>query len=667
MNCPLCPGALDSVYSTTGVELDRCRGCGAVWFDRGEVYLFFRDRAPLAAAVEAAKAAARLTDKKSPRTGKTLLQCALPAGGGSAYLDVGGGLLVPGDAIKALNRARALDLRFLTTTTQRPQELPRLPNLPMRSFATLVGLYGLLSLLLITLSLFAGVAPGIALLIATVVVLIQFALGPFFMDLSLRMLYKMRFVEARELPSHLQSFVTRVSREQGMRFPRFGIIDDQAPNAFTYGHTPQNARLVITSGLYELLEPAELEAVVAHEIGHAKHWDMAVMTFAQLVPMLLYYLYRAALSAKPRDSRARGVTTGVAVGAYLLYIVSEYVVLWLSRTRELYADRFAGEVTRSPAALARGLVKIAYGLAGRGQATDQAQSGARAKAIGALGIFDAGAAQTLAVSSYRVDSAAAAKTGGGGGYTIDREGLKGAMKWDLWNPWATYYEIHSTHPLTARRLLQLSAQSRKLGEEPFVLFDLPQPESYWDEFLVDVGVTFLPVLVFVATILIGFAWPGVWGFGLLAVAAAMAVKLRFRYPTSAFPEMSVQTLLKEVKVSDIRPVPCRLQGTVRGKGVPGLIWSEDFVLQDDTGIMMIDHRQPLAIWEWIWGWMRGDSLIGEHVAVVGWYRRAPVPYVELAEFTVAGKRRRSYLRHFRWATVALVAALGVLALLASPA
>src|SRR5207253_2479236 len=109
--------------------------------------------------------------------------------------------------------------------------------------------------------------------------------------LSLRWMYTMRWVEADQLPEHLQQFVGRVCQEHNMKFPAFGIIDDGAPQAFTYGHHPNNARVVISRGLFELLEPEEVDAVVGHELGHAHNWDMALMTLANLVPLLLFYIY----------------------------------------------------------------------------------------------------------------------------------------------------------------------------------------------------------------------------------------------------------------------------------------------------------------------------------------------------------------------------------------
>ena len=177
-------------------------------------------------------------------------------------------------------------------------------------------------------------------------------------------------------------------------------------------------------------------------------------------------------------------------------------------------------------------------------------------------------------------------------------------------------------------------------------------------------VTFLPYILLVGSIGYTLAGGPLMNIGGAVVLFGLASlwKLRFRYPRAAFPEMSVETLLHQVEVSNIRPVPCTLEGKVRGKGVPGLIWSDDFVMQDDTGIIFIDHRQPLAIWEWIWGWLRGDSLIGGHVRVKGWYRRSPMPFIEIKEFTVDGKRRRSYLWMFRYFTTFVIIGIGLLLL-----
>ena len=144
------------------------------------------------------------------------------------------------------------------------------------------------------------------------IIILQFALGPWLMDLALRWIYKFSWVPVEQLPAHLRDFVTRVAAEQNMKVPWFGLIHDGAPNAFTYGHHPGNMRIVITQGILDLLEPEEVEGVVAHEIGHGKNWDMLLMTVVQLVPLLLYFLYRTAMRMGDRGKDG-GYRVAVAV------------------------------------------------------------------------------------------------------------------------------------------------------------------------------------------------------------------------------------------------------------------------------------------------------------------------------------------------------------------
>jgi Zn-dependent protease with chaperone function len=478
---------------------------------------------------------------------------------------------------------------------------------------------------------------------------------------------------------HLRDFVTRVCAEQGMKVPSFGLIHDGAPNAFTYGHTPSNMRVVITQGILDLLEPAEVEGVVAHELGHGKNWDMLLMTVVQLVPLVMYYLYRTAMQFGGRGKEG-GYRVAVAVGAYVLYIASEYIVLWFSRCREYYADRFAGRVTGNPNALASALVKIGYGLAARGEhaaeeAAEDKKDKKKAKkatipaldGIGALGIFDRKSAVAMVASS-----AAGVGLGAAGAGSIRKENLKSAMQWDLWNPWATFYELNSTHPLVAHRLEYLSDQAVVMGQEPFVVFDRRKPESYWDDFAVDLLVMLLPVLLLLVGLVAaaglglfalgpeaGKAWLGLAALPLIGLGVGSLVKTWFTYRGDYFAPLSVSGLLHKVKVSAVRPVPARMRGTIIGKGVPGLIWSEDFMMQDGTGILFLDYRQPLRIWDWLFGLLRAGQFAGKDVEAVGWFRRSPVPYLELKSITVDGVTRNCYARHFKYAWAVLLVAAGI--------
>jgi heat shock protein HtpX len=138
-------------------------------------------------------------------------------------------------------------------------------------------------------------------------------------------------------------------------------------------------------------------------------------------------------------------------------------------------------------------------------------------------------------------------------------------------------------------------------------------------------------------------------------------KTNFAYRRTFFPHLSVAALLHKVKVSEVRPVPATLTGTIIGKGVPGLVYSEDFVLQDRTGIMFLDYRQPLALWNFLFGLFRAGAYQGKDVRVTGWYRRAPVPFLEVNRVEVLDGSlppRRCYSYHARLALGFVLAVVG---------
>jgi hypothetical protein len=333
-----------------------------------------------------------------------------------------------------------------------------------------------------------------------------------------------------------------------------------------------------------------------------------------------------------------------------LYRFSQYVVLFLSRAREYYADRFSGEITRDPNALARGLVKIAYGLAAarREEAEEKARSPVRA--IAPLGIFDPQAALHLAAAS-------------GGGEGFSREDMVGAMQWDLWNPWAGFYELASTHPLPAKRIKALGDLASHYEQRPLVSFNAAKPESYWDEFAVDVLFMKLPILLpLVALAFTGPSFvqnPG-WAVGLAmgAFGVGSLIRTLFAYRGGLFPEVSVASILKKVKVSAIRSHPVTLKGRIIGRGIPGLIYSEDLVLQDATGFIFFDYRQPWRVLDFWFGLFRTPGLIGGDVVVEGWYRRAPMPYVEMKRLEHDGRVHRCYTYHAKLIVSILVLAIG---------
>jgi Zn-dependent protease with chaperone function/Zn-finger nucleic acid-binding protein len=719
MKCPGCDQpSLVETMAKGGLLVDVCKKCKGVWLDRGKVFLLSRKPKELERMLAPDTDEPVLSDRRCPRCEVNLQE--------TSFLrkdllvdrcpECEGYWFDAGELTKAMEADRhafeletedlafsgppdPLDTSFDASDSSRDERahdrlrdlasgmLP-LPNLLLRSASVVVLLYGILGLVLIALAELHVLPASLAVGIGLAIIILQFVFGPWLMDLALRWIYRFSWVPLDQLPSHLRDFVVRVTGEQNMKVPSFGLIHDGAPNAFTYGHHPNNMRIVISQGILDLLEPAEIEGVVAHEIGHGKNWDMLLMTVVQLVPLLLYFLYRTAMQMgnRGKDNAYRIV---VAVGAYVLYIVSEYMVLWFSRCREYYADRFAGKVTGNPNALASALVKIGYGLAARGQSQpveageateteDKKSKGGKKSgvpsldAIGALGIFDRKSAVAMVAASASVGYDTGGAAGGTATITpkVSKENLKSAMQWDLWNPWATFYELGSTHPLVAHRLQYLSDQAAFMGDEPYIVFDRRKPESYWDEFLVDVLVMFLPLVglavgmgIALALGLTGLAGSrailSLIGLPVLGLGVGSFIKTLLMYRGDYFSPLSVAGLLHKVKVSNVRPVPARMRGTIIGRGVPGLIWSEDFVMRDATGILFLDYRQPLRIWEWLFGLFRAGEFAGKPVEAIGWFRRAPLPYLELKSITVDGVTRNSYARHARYLGAILLAIIGL--------
>ena len=522
------------------------------------------------------------------------------------------------------------------------------------SLLTLTGLFGMLVAFLVLVFYLLDVPILYALIGGIVGLILQFLLSPWLTDLNMKWIYKARF--DAEIPDYLKNFIADVCAENNMKMPRIGYIDDGAPNAFTYGHTKNDARVILTRGIFELLNEEEVKTVVGHELGHAVHYDMLVMTVAQLVPMVLYAIYQACMRYKSSSSskdnnKAEGSIKLIGVLAYILYIIANYIVLWLSRSREYYADQFAAEVTRNPNALASALVEIGFGLSTKAK-KEEGQSVTNATT---LGISDAPSSKAMAVSGFA-----------NGSFT--KASIKNAMKWDLWNPWATVYELNSTHPLISKRLLALSSLSPQYGQEPYVVFDLVKPESYMDDFAKEVLIHFLPWISFIIALILFFVvYPGknfaFAGFLLLIPSIASLFKYGYSHPKKEFKDNTVSGLLGEVKVSRITSIPCELKGKIIGRGNPGCVFNEDFVLQDESGIVMLDYEQPLFLINKIFALFKSPEYFDKIVTARGYYRRSPVPYVQLKELVIDGQVKKCYSITFGWVWRWIVFGLALIATL----
>ena len=306
---------------------------------------------------------------------------------------------------------------------------------------------------------------------------VQYLAGPWFVEWLLTIVWD---DHADLLPAVNREFVQKLCAQRGIRVPRIGIIYSGTPNAFSFGHTPANARVVVTKGLLDVLTPEEANAVLAHEIGHVEHWDFAVMAIAALAPLLLYQIYVF--------TRNNGNTRVIGWTAYLCYWVSQFIVLLLNRTREYMADHYAAHVTGAPNVLSSALVKIACGLVrAEGEYAEKMKFGSRQQKKELR--REQRLSGTLAVMGIsNVQSGAALALGG-----ANPAEAAAVMRWDLVNPWARMYELNSTHPLTALRVLALNEDSAALHQA--TEYPLPNDRRIeWGLFPFEVVLWAVPVL-----------------------------------------------------------------------------------------------------------------------------------------------------------------------------
>lgn len=469
----------------------------------------------------------------------------------------------------------------------------------------------------------------------------------------------------------LGELVARRCRDAGIPLVKLGIVDDGTPNAFTFGRTRGDARMWVTRGLLERLDERELDAVVTHEVGHVKHWDFAVMTVAAVVPMVLYLCYVVARGSDRSEAR------GVAIGAYAAYVVSQFVVLSLSRAREYAADNWSCRCTGDGDALASALVKVAYGM-GQVSGEQQAEAAAlmaqgkegkkeaarlqsrqrRAQSMRAMGIFEPRSAEAMQ----------AALSAG-----IDPDRALAAMRWDAVNPWGRTLELKSTHPLVVHRIRALEEAGLPGAPRQWsALRSLAQvsDDQRWAaraRFGRELAITVAPWTVLVPLALFGAFTGSVASIGMALLVAGILffVKQHVRYPTFFAPVAEVTSLLERIDASPVAGIGVEVKGRVIGRGFPGYRLSPDLVVQDESGFVPLLYRQPLPLLASLFALFRVERYMDQEVTARGWYRRMPGPAIELRDVVAAdGNRARSWEWVARYAGSVLLVVAGLFVTLA---
>jgi len=176
-----------------------------------------------------------------------------------------------------------------------------------------------------------------------------------------------REVTPQEAPQ-LHAMVDRLCVQANIPKPRVAIAQTPMPNAFAVGRSPKTATVCATTGILQLLEPAELEAVLGHEITHVLNRDVVVMTiasfFASIAAFITQFgfLFGGGFGGNRNNNNNNGFFVVILVSA-AVYVISFLLLQALSRYREFAADRGSAILTGRPSALISALMKIDGGMA----------------------------------------------------------------------------------------------------------------------------------------------------------------------------------------------------------------------------------------------------------------------------------------------------------------
>ncbi|MBD2162904.1 M48 family metalloprotease [Calothrix membranacea FACHB-236] len=513
-------------------------------------------------------------------------------------------------------------------------------SLALASGVTITLLFGMVLALGLSLVFILGSdnpVQGLAIAITITLVfnLAAFFLSPYLMDLTQSWLYQTRWVELAEVESlspETARVIQQVCQQKNLKTPRLGIINDQNPTAFTYGSLPNSARLVVSQGLFTYLDDDEVATVYAHELGHIVHWDFAVMTVASTLVQICYLIYSTAnrFGRGGGDSKIKDAMQTAALVAYIFYIVGTYLLLYLSRTREYFADHFAAETTGNPNGLSRALVKIAYGILEEGQRTKEPSrliEGTRA-----LGIYDHKAAASTG-TAYRIAS--------------DPQKIGRVFLWDMFNPWGWWMELNSTHPLTGKRVRALSTYAEQLGLP--TEFDMGRVigegkslnrSRLYGNFFLDVvlygaeTIGFLAGLVLGVIVLSSSSHSGLmFGAPLIGLGVGILIKALVMFPDyKQAADTDILTLMSDPYASPLRGQPAKLEGQLIGRGDAGYKFGSDLKIQDRSGMLYLHYASRFGpIGNFLFGMKRVQSLLGEQVEAVGWFRRGVAPWMDLIQ------------------------------------
>jgi heat shock protein HtpX len=233
-------------------------------------------------------------------------------------------------------------------------------GLQMKMWLLVVLMFGILYGVITGIGSYMGVGNATSYIVLAVLFMgFQYLIGPSMVSLMMRV----KWVSEKEEPE-LHRQVAELAQKAGIPKPKVGVSQLSIANAFAFGRTIRDGRVCITRGIQRLLSEDELKAVMGHEIAHLKHRDMMIITLLSVIPLILYWIAFSLMWGGIGGRRqGGGYAALIGVGAFVLYFLTNLLVMYGSRIREYYADEGSVRLGNPPQHLASALYKLVYSSA----------------------------------------------------------------------------------------------------------------------------------------------------------------------------------------------------------------------------------------------------------------------------------------------------------------
>ena len=179
-----------------------------------------------------------------------------------------------------------------------------------------------------------------------------------FSDKMVLRMYNAQQVDETSAPQ-FYNMVRELSQRAGLPMPKVYLINEDAPNAFAIGRSPEHAAVAATTGILRVLSDRELRGVMAHELAHVKHRDILISTISATMAGAISALANFAMFFGGRDENGRPANPIASIAvAILAPLAASLIQMAISRAREFEADRGGAEISGDPQSLAMALDKI---------------------------------------------------------------------------------------------------------------------------------------------------------------------------------------------------------------------------------------------------------------------------------------------------------------------